>query len=295
MLPYQHQVVEAFTKMVPAKARNILEIGSDLGGEVVTALSQRTGGFIVGINPSPEFPMFMAPKSPNTFFLRSDGRFMPFADNSFDAVVSVATMEHVKGLDAFLTEVTRILKPEGLFFVEFAPIWSSAHGHHVYAIAGSKEARFWKPGRNPIPDYAHLLMTPEEMRADLRSGPCAEELIEPIIQWIYFRDSINRCHFEAYMESFRRCPLITQHIHLGYDNPDYDTLTKLSQKFGQELDFRCSSISAVFRKLPEGDVNRLFFKGVIFAWDVINRLGFILKGMMRLVRRAFAILFSKRK
>ena len=129
-----------------------------------------------------------------------DGSCIPFPDKSFDAVLSIATLEHVNGLDALLSEVARVLKDKGLFYTSFSPIWSSAKGHHVYAVIGSKEARFWKPGKNPIPDYWHLLMTPDEMREYLRSGPCTEELIEPIIQWVYFGDSLNRCHYEEYME-----------------------------------------------------------------------------------------------
>jgi SAM-dependent methyltransferase len=204
MLPYQQQVVDAFVKMLPPGARDILEIGSDMGCEVATAIARRTGANVVGVNPSPAFPAPTAAVLPHTAFLRVDGRRLPFADGSFDAVLSVATMEHVRGIDAFLAEVARVLRPKGLYYTEFSPIWSSAHGHHVYAVAGSREARFWKPGKNPIPDYGHLLMTPDEMRAYLRSGPCAEELIEPIIQWVYHGDDINRCHYEEYLEAFRK-------------------------------------------------------------------------------------------
>ena len=196
MLPYQNQIVDAFVKMLRPGAKDILEIGSDIGCEVATAIAQRTGASVVGINPSGEFPAPVGPALSNAKFMRADGRALPFPDNSFDAVLSVATMEHVNGLDIFLSEVARVLKPKGLFYTEFSPIWSSAKGHHVYAVVGPKEARFWKPGKNPIPDYGHLLMSPDEMREYLHSGPCTEELIDPIIQWVYLGDSINRHQFE---------------------------------------------------------------------------------------------------
>ena len=232
MLPYQTHTIETFIKLLPDGATDILEIGSDIGGEVVSALAQRTGARVVGINPSPEFPKLLAPKQQNTCFLRTDGRSLPFPDNSFDAVLSVATMEHVNGLDVFLAEIARVLKPKAVFFTEFSPIWSSAQGHHVYAVAGAKEARFWKPGKNPIPNYAHLLMSPDEMRDYLHTGPCSEELIEPIIHWIYEGDSINRHHFEDYMEAFRKAPLVIQDMYFGYDYPDSETLASLRVKYG---------------------------------------------------------------
>ena len=56
MLPYQSQTVDTFLKMLRPGANDILEIGSDIGCEVATAIAQRTSGTVVGINPSEEFP-----------------------------------------------------------------------------------------------------------------------------------------------------------------------------------------------------------------------------------------------
>ena len=199
-----------------------------------------------------------------------DGRSMPFPDNSFDAVLSVATMEHVNGLDSFLAEVARVLRPKGLFFTEFCPLWSSALGHHVYAVVGSKEARFWKPGKNPLPNYAHLLWTPDEMREYLHSGPCSEELIEPVVQWVYYGDSINRCHFEEYFDSFGKSSLVIQRLHMRDDYPDRGILSELFARYGSNRNFTCSSISAVFRKLPEGTTQRAMYK---VLWETQRRIG----------------------
>ncbi len=171
MLSYQLQTIEIFLKLLPENVTDILEIGSDMCGEVASEIAQRTNARVVGINPSPDFPIPSTSSQNNVCLLRIDGRTMPFPDHSFDAILSVATLEHVNGLDVFLTEVTRVLKPEGIFFTEFSPIWSSALGHHVYAVMGPKEARFWKPGKNPIPDYGHLLLTPDEMRLRSHGNP----------------------------------------------------------------------------------------------------------------------------
>jgi hypothetical protein len=174
-------------------------------------------------------------------------------------------MEHVNGIVQFLDEVTRVLKPKGIFYTNFGPIWSSAQGHHVHARHGSKEARFWKPGRNPVPDYAHLYMDPGEMRACLREGPCCEELIEPIIEWVYQKDDINRCHFEEYVEAIHQCPLKLEQLRFGGEqHPDEETLQKLVEKHGRERNFRCSHISAFFRKMPgEGVQGRFLFNLVL--------------------------------
>jgi len=265
MLPYQLQTVDNFVKMLPRRTREILEIGSDIGGEVVCAIAKRTGANVVGINPSDAFPSPLKVIPSNVTLLRADGRELPFADASFDAVISVATMEHVQGLDLFLSEVARVLRPGGLFHTDFCPIWSSALGHHVFAVVGNKEARFWKPGKNPVPDYSHLLWSPDEMREYLRSGPTSEELIEPIVQWIYFDDSINRCSFEEYIGAFNRSTLFVQSLYFGYDSPDTKTLVTLKNKYGAQREFRCCSIYAVFRKLPDCTMKTLPFRGYLFA------------------------------
>jgi ubiquinone/menaquinone biosynthesis C-methylase UbiE len=93
--------------------------------------------------------------------MEADGCNQPFKDASFDAILSIATMEHVLNVPAFLKECRRVLKPGGIFYTNFKPIWYCCIGHHVCAIAGRKEARFWKAGHNPLPDLSHLVWNEE--------------------------------------------------------------------------------------------------------------------------------------
>ena len=50
-------------------------------------------------------------------FRVADCTALPFPDASFDAVVSFETIEHIAAQEAFLDEVRRVLRPEGLFIV----------------------------------------------------------------------------------------------------------------------------------------------------------------------------------
>jgi ubiquinone/menaquinone biosynthesis C-methylase UbiE len=50
----------------------------------------------------------------NLEFVEADCARLPFADASFDAVVSFETIEHVAAQEAFLDEVRRVLRPAGL-------------------------------------------------------------------------------------------------------------------------------------------------------------------------------------
>jgi len=53
----------------------------------------------------------------NLDFRAADCIALPFPDASFDAIVSFETIEHIAAQEAFLDEVRRVLRPEGLFIV----------------------------------------------------------------------------------------------------------------------------------------------------------------------------------
>lgn len=277
MMEYQKEALQTIFHLIPKHAKDILEVGSDIPAALVQTLSNKTLARIIGMNPHRDFPNLdkeMSGENRKPIFIRGDGRFLPFDDCSFDVVFSIATLEHVNGVRKFMSEVERVLKPKGIFYVYFNPIWSSAKGHHVYAKSGSKEARFWKEGKNPIPDYAHLYMKPEEMREYLKNSSCDNELIEPIINWIYYDDGINRCAYEDYIQIFNESNLMRQCI-LKYetgkkDLPNQKILELLKSKYGKDNNYSCVGISAIFRKLPR----ELNMNGILFILSVKLRRHF---------------------
>ena len=56
-------------------------------------------------------------------FALYDGREIPYPDQHFDGVVAIGVLEHVPPaeLDAVLSDVVRVLKPGGRFFIFYAP------------------------------------------------------------------------------------------------------------------------------------------------------------------------------
>jgi SAM-dependent methyltransferase len=53
----------------------------------------------------------------NLEFTQADCASLPFADESFDAVVSFETIEHIREQERFVDEVRRVLRPDGLFLI----------------------------------------------------------------------------------------------------------------------------------------------------------------------------------
>jgi len=74
---------------------------------------------------------------PNVEFREADCTALPFAEGSFDAVVSFETIEHVAAQEAFLDEVRRVLRSDGLFIlscpnkVEYTDKNSVVNAFHV--------------------------------------------------------------------------------------------------------------------------------------------------------------------
>lgn len=65
----------------------------------------------------------------NLRFLQADGTALPFADASFDWVLSHAVIEHVADAPRYLREAARTLKPGGRMYLSTAPYLSFAGAH----------------------------------------------------------------------------------------------------------------------------------------------------------------------
>ncbi|MEW6600873.1 MAG: class I SAM-dependent methyltransferase [Nitrospirota bacterium] len=76
-----------------------------------------------------------------------------FADNSFDLIVSDAVFEHIRDLRKVLTGLRRILRPGGVLYATFGPLWYCWHGDHVSGLNKIEEG------------YNHLILSKEEYRS----------------------------------------------------------------------------------------------------------------------------------
>ena len=96
---------------------DFLEVGCG-SGEVARYIAERYRSDVVGIDVDPE-QVEMARKSAdglsNVRFLEADATSLPFADGSFDVVLSFGVLHHIPNwLDA-LEEIRRVLRDGGYF------------------------------------------------------------------------------------------------------------------------------------------------------------------------------------
>jgi tRNA (uracil-5-)-methyltransferase TRM9 len=100
--------------------------------------------------------------------LASDALFLPFADNTFDWAVSVATYHHIKGREqrekAF-RELRRVLRPQGEAFLS---VWNYTQPRFWFK---SKEQKVpWRLREGTIYRYYHLFSYGELRKILVNSG-----------------------------------------------------------------------------------------------------------------------------
>src|SRR5437763_3641574 len=57
---------------------------------------------------------------------------VPAENDAFDVVVTWSVFEHVTHPAVMLSEVSRVLKPDGVFFLQLWPFFHSEHGGHLW-------------------------------------------------------------------------------------------------------------------------------------------------------------------
>lgn len=100
----------------------LLDVGCGAGQEILPFL-EKTEAFCVGIDSAEELgkvtqKIFYAENFENRFaFVRSKGEKMPFADESFDAILCCVALPYMDNRKT-ITEVSRVLRKGGIFLLK---------------------------------------------------------------------------------------------------------------------------------------------------------------------------------
>jgi len=185
----QHRLLaEEINKWIPFNGKRILEIGCGNGDLLKFIAKYYSPEFMVGIDPRLDIQWHIEESSgPNWKVTFGNAESLDFADNYFDAVISIDTFEHIGDITTTLCEAKRVLKPYGRFYTRFGPIWSSVAGHHWITRHNWNEKHLAL-----IPPWGHLYMSEIELRAHLDSLEADESIKERALNYIYHINTINR-------------------------------------------------------------------------------------------------------
>jgi 2-polyprenyl-6-hydroxyphenyl methylase/3-demethylubiquinone-9 3-methyltransferase len=105
---------------IQPQVKTALEVGC--GGGILTEEIRKMGFITTGIDPSAE-SLHTAQNHAKAGGLdiqydNGVGEELPYADHSFDCVFCCDVLEHVQNLPKVISEISRVLKPNGVFFYD---------------------------------------------------------------------------------------------------------------------------------------------------------------------------------
>ncbi len=95
----------------------VLDVGCGRGGTVATLRAYCGPRAVVGVDLSPAAIAYCRRSNPDpgAAFLVGDAERLPFRDGAFDALINVESSHSYPDLDAFYSQVRRVLRPDGMF------------------------------------------------------------------------------------------------------------------------------------------------------------------------------------
>lgn len=101
----------------PQTGESVLDVGSG-PGFLAASIAEATGstGTVRGIDvsePMVDLARERCANQPWTEFSQADATELPFPNHSFDAVISTQVLEYVRGVDAAIAEIHRVVRPAG--------------------------------------------------------------------------------------------------------------------------------------------------------------------------------------
>lgn len=193
--PYHLDEFRKVFSRIDISAKRVLEIGSDYHLACARLFAANGAAEVVANNiwewRSAE------PLPPNIRFCVGDICDVDLPEHCFDIVYGIAILEHVKDPDRVAQTVKRVLRPDGIAYLQGCPLWTGHLGHQVWVerhqIGANGEDEgvvysFADPTKNPIPNWAHLTHGPYELRAMLVANQLPAAHAEAIVRFVYNLD-----------------------------------------------------------------------------------------------------------
>lgn len=189
------------------KNMTVLEVGCS-DGMVCDLLLSENPQNIIGIDAM-ESPGANYQNDKIDYF-QMDAHFLNFPDNHFDVVISIATLEHVSNPYQVMSEIIRVTKPEGFCYIQSAPLYHSAYGHHIFG------------GLDHYP-WIHLRLNADEIIVYCRTNNISLGLNDDALE-AYIKGMLNPAHINGlYINDYQintlinRNDLITLYQAISYE------------------------------------------------------------------------------
>jgi len=193
---YQFEEFERFIERVDIRGRRVLEIGSDYHLASTRLLMANGADSVVATNignwksdePLPEGVEFRV----------CDASDADLPEQCFDIIYGIAIIEHVPDMRKLCDSLKRFLKPDGIIYFQGCPLWAGTLGHHIWYAPepdpdqgdASEPILYSFTNNNPIPNWAHLALTPPKLASLLVEQNIPPAHAEGIVNYIYNLDGL---------------------------------------------------------------------------------------------------------
>jgi SAM-dependent methyltransferase len=155
-----------------AQGARVLEVGcgAGYGAHHIAA----DGAVVTATDPSDQAVAYARAKYPGVTFEQADGTRLPFADGSFDVVVSFQVIEHIDDDARYLREISRVLKPSGVLYcttpnrrLRLLPLQPPKNPYHVREYSDRSLRKLFRSVFREV-DLIGVLARPDLMALEIR-------------------------------------------------------------------------------------------------------------------------------
>ncbi len=128
-------------------------------------------------------------------------RLPPSFRGAFNAILSIATFEHIADLESALARMASALKADGVLLAQVGPIWSGWRGYHIYPDYFNQYAEQTRDLLDRLVPWQHLMMDAADMMRWLRTR-YSEPFSKIVVDSIYHSPRLNRLFVSEYQRLF---------------------------------------------------------------------------------------------
>ena len=238
-----------FNRKFSFQNKRVLEIGSDLTLQTAQAILRMGATEVIAVNPY--FPPSVNSTSSQITPICATGEDLyDIEDKSVDVVWGCAILEHIANLEPFINQTIRLLRDDGIYFLQGSPLWTAHDGHHTwFTHPGGRSYKFSENG-NPYLPWEHLCLdSPEKIFISLANKNIPEQDIDSLINELLYSDSISRKTPTEIINVFSRYKDFSMSVKRGYTTLPQNIFYKEALKKFSDEDLNTRYLHIIMKKM----------------------------------------------
>ena len=148
---YEEQILPLARECLAGAAR-VLDVGTG-EGQIARLVAREGASVVVGVDPTIAQLQLAHERGGNAFYARGEADALPFADDTFDAVVVCLVFEHIADHERAIAELARVLEPGGrfVFFLNHPLLQAPNSGWIIDHIL---DEQYWRIGPYLVEDVS---------------------------------------------------------------------------------------------------------------------------------------------